>query len=235
MSLMHANYMFLSIYIMPRIETELFALVLFLQCLCKLLLLCYSLFISTCSKMILISWLCIPARPCTSITWNLTPQEEVVIMAERLILDLNFKWNPVMHKICTWCWCSFLHPARLFQWYLTCCVDTISTCQTGNSCVEMEKCVFFFTSILLLFEFGSVYQARLLYCVLQRHRSCTVSKPHENTVFTWLISLHDLLLPSISLHFPKTADCCRNPLATNQTLILCKDSLLWSWSLDAGF
>lgn len=65
-------------------------------------------------------------------------------MAERLILDLNFKRNPVMHKICTWCWCSFLHPVRLFQWYLTCCVDTISTRQTGNSCVEMEeKCVFF--------------------------------------------------------------------------------------------
>lgn len=143
MSLMHANYMFLSIYIMPRIETELFALVLFLRCRCKLLLLCYSLFISTCSKINLISWLCIPTRPCTSITWNLTPQEEVVIMAERLILDLNFKWNPVMHKICTWCWCSFLHPARLFQWYLTCCVDTISTCQTGSSCVEMEKCVLF--------------------------------------------------------------------------------------------
>ncbi len=73
---------------MPRIETELFALVLFLQFVYKLLL-CYSLFISTCCKIILISWLCIPARPCTSITWNLTPQEEVVIMAERLILDLN--------------------------------------------------------------------------------------------------------------------------------------------------
>lgn len=132
-----------------------------------------SLFISTCSKIILISWLCIPARPCTSITWNLTPQEEVVIMAERLILDFNFKRNPVMHKICTWCWCSFLHPVRPFQWYLTCCLDTISACQTGNSCVEMEeKSVHFllqcklWTSISDLFEFGSVYQARFLYCVL---------------------------------------------------------------------
>lgn len=107
-------------------------------------------------------------------------------------------------------------------------------------CGDGEICPLFLQSKLLtsishLFEFGSVYQARFLYCVLQRHRSCTVSKPHENTVFTWLISPQDLLLPSISLHFPKTADCCRNPLATNQTLILCKDSPLWSWSLDTGF
>ncbi len=165
-------YVFVSMHYadaksMPRIETELFALVLFLQCVYKLLL-CYSLFISTCCKIILISWLCIPARPCISITWNLTPQEEVVIMAEWLILDLNFKWNPVMHKICTWCWCSFLHPVRLFQWYLTCCVDTISTCQTGNTCVEMEdKFNFFCIEHLFHIFFNMSLYTYQVYCVLQ--------------------------------------------------------------------
>lgn len=180
---------------MQRIETELFAFILFLQCLCELVFLCYSLFISTCSKIILISWLCIPARRCTSITWNLTPQEEVVIMSERLISDLNFKRNPVMHKICTWCWCSFLHPVSLFQWYLTCCVDTISACQTGNSCTVMEV-------------WEKIVSEHLDFCVLWyiQNKRCTVSKPHENTVFTWLISPHDLFLPSISLHFPKMAE-----------------------------
>lgn len=146
---------------------------------CELLFLCYSLFISTCSKIILISWLCIPVRRCTSITWNLTLQEEVVIMAERLILDLNFKRNPVMHKICTRCWCSILHHVRLFQWYLTCCVDTISAspCQKGNSCYTFAEVwerfiVIFYWAISehpFLFEFGSIYLSKLaifLYRVL---------------------------------------------------------------------
>lgn len=87
-------------------------------------------------------------------------------------------------------------------------------------------------------KFSSVCLLNRLYfmmLMLKWDELCIVSKAHENTVFTWLISLDELLLSSISLHFPKTAEVSLNPLTTNQTLILCKGSLLWSWSLDTGF
>lgn len=152
-----------NIYICYDAKSDLPSL--FLQCLCELLFLCYSLFISTCSKIILISWLCIPARRCTSITWNLTLQEEVVIMAELLILDLNFKRNPVMRKICTQCWCSFLHHVRLFQWYIWHAVWTLSQpplserkFMYGDVHVTFAEAYFEHPFLIYyLFEFGSVY------------------------------------------------------------------------------